>query len=103
MYTAMGAAKPLVKEITHYLGQLNTEQQKAVLGVVKTFAQEEPWWNDKSYMNEMDRRFAELEAVRRTVLPWMNWKPGPDKHIKAGNVKNNELHLCASSSYLSGL
>jgi len=62
MFTDMGAAKALVKEITHYLGQLNAEQQKAVLGVVKTFAQEEPWWNDKSYMSEMDRRFTELQS-----------------------------------------
>jgi len=62
MNANMGAVKPLVKEITHYLGQLNTEQQKAVLGVVKTFAQEDPWWNDKIYMAEMDRRFAEMES-----------------------------------------
>jgi len=58
----MGAAKPLEKEITHYLGQLNTEQQKAVLGVVKTFAQEEAWWDDKNYIAEMDRRFSEMES-----------------------------------------
>ena len=60
--TAMGAAKPIVQEITQYLGQLNTEQQKAVLTVVKTFAKEESWWNDKKYIAEMDRRFAELES-----------------------------------------
>jgi hypothetical protein len=58
----MGAAKPLVNEITHYLSQLNSEQQKAVLGVVKTFAQEETWWTDKKYIAEMDRRFAEMET-----------------------------------------
>ena len=58
----MGAAKPLMQEITHYLGLLNAEQQKAVLGVVKTFAKEESWWNDKSYVAEMDRRFAEMES-----------------------------------------
>lgn len=62
MNTVMGAARPLVQEITHYLGQLNIEQQKAVLTVVKTFAKEECWWNDKSYIAEMDRRFAELES-----------------------------------------
>lgn len=58
----MSAAKPLVREITHYLGQLNTKQQKAVLGVVKTFAQEDTWWNEKEYIAEMDRRFAEMES-----------------------------------------
>ena len=47
----MGAAKPLVNEITYYLNKLNTEQQKAVLGVVKSFANEEgSWWTDKEYM-----------------------------------------------------
>jgi hypothetical protein len=58
----MGAAKPLMNEITHYLHQLNTEQQKAILGVVKTFAQEETWWTDKKYIAEMDKRFEEMEA-----------------------------------------
>jgi hypothetical protein len=58
----MADVKPLVNEITHYLSQLNTEQQKAVLGVVKTFAQEEAWWTDKKYIAEMDRRFAEMET-----------------------------------------
>jgi len=32
-HISMGVPKPLVSEITHYLNQLNTEQQKAVLGV----------------------------------------------------------------------
>jgi hypothetical protein len=31
----MGAAKPLVNQITYYLNQLNSEQRKAVLTVVK--------------------------------------------------------------------
>jgi hypothetical protein len=62
MQTTMGTARPMIKEITHYLGQLNSEQQKAVLGVVKTFAQEEAQWYDKKYIAEMDRRFAELES-----------------------------------------
>jgi hypothetical protein len=58
----MAAATAIVNEITHYLGQLNEQQQKAVLGVVKTFAKEEAWWNDKQYMSEMDKRFAEMES-----------------------------------------
>lgn len=62
MNTVMGAAKPLVKEITNYLGRLNREQQKAVLGVVKTFAQEEGGWDEKEYISEMDKRFAEMES-----------------------------------------
>ena len=58
----MSAAKPLVNEITQYLGQLNPQQQKAVLSVVKSFVQEDEWWNDKKYMAEMDRRFTEMET-----------------------------------------
>ncbi len=58
----MGAAKPLVDEITQYLGHLNPKQQKAVLSVVKSFVKEDEWWNDKKYMAEMDRRFTEIES-----------------------------------------
>ena len=83
----MGAAKPLVKEITHYLGQLNTEQQKAVLGVVKTFVQEEPWWNDKSYMNEMDRRFAELQSGKVKGITLDELEAGARQTYKSGKRK----------------
>ena len=59
----MGATKLLDKEITHYLGHLSTQQKEVVLSVVKTFAgEEELSWNDKTYIAEMDRRFAELET-----------------------------------------
>ncbi|HEY8894707.1 MAG TPA: hypothetical protein VIM79_07820 [Niastella sp.] len=59
----MGVVKPLDKEITHYLGHLNTEQKKVVLSVVKSFARdEEAWADDKAYIAEMDRRFKELES-----------------------------------------
>jgi predicted transcriptional regulator len=43
----MDAAKPIDKEISFYLDHLNTQQKKAVLTVVKTFAQEEgEWWEE---------------------------------------------------------
>jgi hypothetical protein len=59
----MGERKPLDKEITYYLGHLNVQQKEVVLSVVKTFAgTEEPWWNDKKYKAEMNRRFAEMET-----------------------------------------
>jgi hypothetical protein len=59
----MGAAQPLDKEITHYLGHLSTEQKKVVLSVVKSFArEEEAWIDDKAYIDEMDRRFKDLET-----------------------------------------
>ena len=57
----MGAA--LDKQITQYLSFLNTEQKKAVLSVVKTFAhEEESIWKDKSFVAEMDKRFDDLES-----------------------------------------
>lgn len=87
MFADMGAAKPLIKEITHYLGQLNTEQQKAVLGVVKTFAQEDPWWNDKSYMTEMDRRFSELESGKVKGLTLDELEAGARQHYKNEKFK----------------
>ncbi len=64
----MGAAKPLVNEITHYLSRLSIAQQKAVLGVVKTFAKEDDWWTDKKYIAEMNKRFAEMETGKVKTL-----------------------------------
>ena len=58
----MGAVKLLDKEITQYLGQLSVPQKEVVLSVIKTFAREEAWWDDKAYMTEMDKRFAEMES-----------------------------------------
>jgi hypothetical protein len=58
----MATAKPLDKEITQYLGHLSMQQNEVVLSVVKTFAGgENAWWDDKKYIAEMDRRFAEME------------------------------------------
>jgi len=36
----MGVAKPLDKQITHYLGHLNTQQKEVVLSVVKIHCRE---------------------------------------------------------------
>ena len=59
----MGVTKVVDNEITHYLGHLNTQQKKVVLSVVKSFAgQEESWWEDKNFVAEIDRRFAEMES-----------------------------------------
>lgn len=58
----MEPVKPIEKEITDYLGHLSMQQKEVVLSVVKTFAgEEEAWWDNKAYVAEMDRRFAELE------------------------------------------
>jgi predicted transcriptional regulator len=81
----MGAAKPLVQEITHYLGRLSAEQQKAVLTVVKTFAAEQgDWWNEISQEQQaaIDKALKEMKAgkltphdeVMKKYKRWMNRK-----------------------------
>ena len=58
----MAESKPLEKEITQYLGHLSIQQKEVVLSAVKSFAGKEgPWWDDKKYVAEMNRRFIELE------------------------------------------
>ena len=53
----------LDKQITQYLEYLNSEQKKAILCVVKIFAQEEDsWWKKKAFVAEMEKRFLELEG-----------------------------------------
>lgn len=67
----MGAIKPLVKEINHYLGNLNIEQQKAVLTVVKAIAEkqrDDEVWKDKAFIAELDRRTAGYESGKTKVL-----------------------------------
>jgi hypothetical protein len=61
-YMASDAA--IDKQINTYLTQLTIRQKKAVLNVVKTFAEEreDDMWEDVSYINEMNTRFKELEG-----------------------------------------
>jgi predicted transcriptional regulator len=69
MYTVMGAAKPLVKEINQYLEHLNVQQQKAVLSVVKTFAAEQKdWWDEISEEQQqaIDKSLEEMKAGKLT-------------------------------------
>lgn len=87
----MGVIKAIDKEITHYLGHLNVKQKEAVLNVVKTFAgEDEPWWNDKTFVAEMDRRIAELETGKVKGLTLEQMEAGARrayKTKKAGNKK----------------
>jgi predicted transcriptional regulator len=69
MYTDMGAAKPLDKEINQYLEHLNVQQKKVVLSVVKTFAQEESdWWDgvEEAAKESIERGLKDAEAGRVT-------------------------------------
>lgn len=59
----MGTAKSIDKQISNYLPRLSSRQKETVLTVVKTFAEEakEDIWKDKTFIAEMDRRFAEMK------------------------------------------
>ena len=60
------SAATLDKQITYYLGLLNTSQKKAVLSVVKNFADAYPitdvWKDEASFIAEMYRRVHEFET-----------------------------------------
>jgi hypothetical protein len=60
----MGALSTIDKQINHYLLHLNEKQKKAVLKVVKTFAEEQEYspWENTGFHSEMDRRLEELES-----------------------------------------
>jgi putative addiction module component (TIGR02574 family) len=66
----MNAATKLDKQINDYLIQLDNKQKKAVLTLVKTFAeeQENEIWEDSPFITELDRRTAEYESGKAKVL-----------------------------------
>ncbi len=84
----MGVVKSLDKEINYYLDHLNTKQKKVVLSVVKTFAnEEENWWDDESFVKEMDRRVEELESGKDKGLSWEEVKLKARRSVKAKKPK----------------
>jgi len=59
----MLTANNIDKKITSLLTGLNIQQKKAVLTVVKTFAQEKgEEWQEEDYMKEMNSRFSDYET-----------------------------------------
>ena len=66
----MSAATKLDKQINDYLIQLNDKQKKAVLTVVKTFAEEGDGdvWENSAIIAELDRRTAQYENGNAKVL-----------------------------------
>jgi putative addiction module component (TIGR02574 family) len=66
----MSAATKLDKQINDYLIQLNDKQKRAVLTVMKTFAegQDSDLWEDSTFIAELDRRTAEYEDGKTKVL-----------------------------------
>ena len=84
----MGVVKSLDKEINHYLDRLNTQQKKVVLSVVKTFAhEEEDWWDDESFVKEMDKRVEELESGKDKGLSWEEVKLRARRSVKTKKGK----------------
>ncbi len=82
----MSAVTPLDRQISNYLTQLNSRQKKAVLTVVKTFAEEQDQdvslWNDAGFVAEMDRRMAELESGKLKGYTWDEVKERARNSIK---------------------
>lgn len=74
MNAMSAAATTLDKQISNYLTQLNTKQKKAVLTVVKTFAEEQEQqsapWDDPAFVAEIDRRTEELESGKVKGYTW---------------------------------
>jgi putative addiction module component (TIGR02574 family) len=82
----MSAVTPLDRQISNYLTQLNSRQKKAVLTVVKTFAEEQDQesspWKDVRFVAEMDRRMAELESGKVKGYTWDEVKQRARNEIK---------------------
>jgi hypothetical protein len=79
-------AASIDKQINTYLEQLNPKQKQAVLSVVKTFAEnrhEDDLWEDKTFIAELDRRSAEYESGKATVLTLDQLEAGARKSFKA--------------------
>jgi putative addiction module component (TIGR02574 family) len=69
----MNAGATIDKKIAGYLELLNERQKKAVLGIVKAFAEEETSddiWQDAKFVAEIDRRTKELESGKVKGYSW---------------------------------
>lgn len=69
----MNAATGIDKKIAGYLELLNTKQKKAVLGIVKAFADEEQGtnlWQNEAFVAEMDKRTHDLETGKVKGYSW---------------------------------
>ena len=89
----MGAIKLIDKEIAEYMALLSVQQKEVVLSVVKSFAREEAWWNDKVYIAEMDRRFSELESGSVKGITLEQLESDARQSYKNSNNGNNDSHL----------
>lgn len=87
----MSAVTPLDRQISNYLAQLNPRQKKAVLTVVKTFAEEQDQefnpWKDADFVSDMDQRVAELESGKVKGYTWDEVKQRARNSIKPKKSK----------------
>lgn len=85
------SAVTLDKQITSYLGLLNTSQKKAVLSVVKNFADAYPvtavWKDEESFIAEMDRRANEYETGKVKGVTLEEMEHAARKAINAKSKK----------------
>jgi len=87
----MGAVKAIDKRINNYIGQLNEKQKKAVLTVVKTFADEKgvyDYWEDESFVAKLDKPTAEYESGKAKVYTLTELEAGARKAYKAKQKAN---------------
>jgi hypothetical protein len=80
----MAAIKAIDKQINNYLGQLNENQKKAVLTLVKTFADEKAYdyWEDESFVKELEKRTTEYETGKAKVFTLSELEAGARKAHK---------------------
>ena len=87
----MSTAAILDNQINNYLVQLNMKQKRAVLTVVKTFAEEKEQkyspWEDESFVAEMDQRIADLESGKVKGHTWEEVKKNARQSQKPGKKK----------------
>jgi len=87
----MSTATVLDKQINNYLVQLNMKQKRAVLSVVKTFAEEKEQkyspWEDENFVAEMDSRIADLESGKVKGYTWDEVKRKAKSIQKPGKKK----------------
>lgn len=78
----MNTIARLDKQIANYLELLNTKQKKAVLSVVKAFAEEEKeMWEDDSFIKEMNARTYDLETGKVKGYSWDEVKKNTRKSL----------------------
>lgn len=83
----MGATT-IEKKINTYLVQLSTSQKKAILSVVKAFADEQDKednvWDDKDFVAEIEHRTTELESGK---IKGHTWEEVKQKARQLGKYK----------------